>query len=60
MRKPSPAIPTKAKRKSRKIKRLFGFLKILLGFLEGFLGERRRFWREEEERGVIICEGTEM
>lgn len=40
-----------------------GFLKgerNLVGHLEGFLGERRRDWREEEERDVIISEGTEM
>ena len=53
----------KPKRKKARNQSL-GFLnkkeKNLLELLEDFLGETSRDWREEEERELIICEGTEM
>lgn len=60
--KPIRTIPRRDRRMRERNQNL-GFLKggrNLVGHLEGFLGERRRDWREEEERDVIISEGTEM
>lgn len=64
--KPNLSMPTRPTRKRAKnqsrglLKEGEGKEKEEKGLEEDLLGERRRDWREEEEREVMIWEGTEM